>query len=167
MKINPNDNSLSERITYLNTTIEDHIVQTDDKYDAVVISEVLEHVDDKEAFLKACTTPLAKGGSIFITTFNKTNFAWLGGIICAEYILNMIPRGTHDYNKFITPLDTQRLLEQGMSSILLLEHLLYYILLIDGCSTILCNGFLFEFWRKKWVWTKHQQFSYALQAVKL
>lgn len=37
---------------------------------------------------------------------------------------------------------------------------------IGGCSTVMSNGFLYEFWRKEWVWTKHNQFSYALQAVK-
>lgn len=103
---------LSNRIKYYNETIEEHISRTETKYDAVVVSEVLEHVDDKESFLKSCTAPLLPGGSIFITTLNKTNFSWIGGIVFAEYILNVIPKGTHDWNKFISPLETQRLLEQ-------------------------------------------------------
>ncbi|XP_031630535.1 ubiquinone biosynthesis O-methyltransferase, mitochondrial [Contarinia nasturtii] len=144
----PPSNELSKRIEYRSETIEEHNSRTSTKYDAVVVSEVLEHVDDKETFLKLCTAPLRSGGSIFITTFNKTTLAWLGGIVCAEYILNMIPQGTHDWNKFISPRDTQKLLEQC------------------GCSTVICNGFLYEFWRQKWIWTKHNQFSYALQAVK-
>lgn len=107
----PND-QLSKRIDYRNETIENHILKTNTKYDAVVVSEVLEHVDDKAEFLKLCTDPLSSGGSIFITTFNKTNLAWLGGIVFAEYLLNIIPRGTHDWNKFIPPVETQRILEQ-------------------------------------------------------
>lgn len=105
---------LPQRIEYHTETIEEHIIRDDSKYDAVVVSEVLEHVDDKESFLKSCTAPLLPGGSIFITTFNKTNFSWIGGILFAEYLLNVIPRGTHDWNKFISPLETQRLLERCM-----------------------------------------------------
>lgn len=107
-------NKLSQRVEYHIETIEDHIKRVDTKYDAVVVSEVLEHVDDKESFLKSCTAQLLPGGSIFITTFNKTNLSWIGGILFAEYILNVIPRGTHDWNKFIPPLETQRLLERCM-----------------------------------------------------
>lgn len=108
----PSNIDLSSRIEYRTETIEEHNSRTDTKYDAVVVSEVLEHVDDKESFLKFCTKPLSPGGSIFITTFNKTPLAWFGGIVCAEYILKIIPQGTHDWNKFISPIDTQRLLDQ-------------------------------------------------------
>lgn len=170
----PSNDDLPKHIDYRNETIEDHL-KTGATYDAVVVSEVLEHVDEKDAFLKSCTDPLLPGGSIFITTFNKTNVSWLGGIVFAEYILNMIPRGTHDWNKFIPPVETQRILEQCnlMTFIFFLNrcselHFRNYILVVvaGGCSTVLCNGFLFEFWRKRWTWTKHHQFSYALQAVK-
>lgn len=106
------NNDLNLRVEYHTETIEEHNSRTETKYDAVVVSEVLEHVDDKESFLKACTAPLLPGGSIFITTFNKTTLAWLGGIVFAEYLLNMIPKGTHDWNKFISPIETQRLLER-------------------------------------------------------
>lgn len=105
---------MASRIDYRTETIEEHISKNEKKYDAVVVSEVLEHVDEKESFLKLCTAPLLSGGSIFITTFNKTTVAWLGGIIFAEYILNMIPHGTHNWNKFISPIETQRILEQCM-----------------------------------------------------
>lgn len=110
----PANSEFTERIEYRTETIEEHNSRTETKYDAVVVSEVLEHVDDKDAFLRLCTTPLLPGGSIFITTFNRTTLAWVGGIVFAEYILNMIPRGTHDWDKFIPPLETQRLLEQCM-----------------------------------------------------
>lgn len=171
LKIYSSHDELTKRIDYRTETIEEHNAKNNTKYDAVIVSEVIEHIDDKEQFLQACTEPLSTGGSIFITTFNKTNIAWLSGIICAEYILNMIPRGTHDWNKFISPLDTQRQLEQCTTLNFKLQmrhtqtdYILFFLL--DGCSTILCNGFVFEFWRNKWVWTKHQQFSYALQAIK-
>lgn len=110
----PND-ELFQRIEYHTETIESHNMRIDHpNYDAVVVSEVLEHVDDKESFLKACTAPLLPGGSIFITTFNRTNISWIGGILFAEHILSLVPKGTHDWNKFIPPLETQRLLERCM-----------------------------------------------------
>lgn len=107
-------NELSKRIEYCNETIEEHNIRVGCKYDAVIVTEVLEHVEDKESFLKSCTATLLPGGSIFITTFNKTLLSWIGGIIVAEYIFNLTPRGTHDWNQFISPLDTQRLLERRM-----------------------------------------------------
>lgn len=105
---------LSTRIKYHTENIEEHVKRVDTKYDAVIISEVLEHVDDKESFLKSCTAALLPGGSVFITTFNKTTFSFIGGIVFAEYILNLVPKRTHDWNKFISPLETQRILEQCM-----------------------------------------------------
>lgn len=111
----PADQNLTDRIDYRIESIEEHNSRTDAKYDAIVVSEVLEHVVDKEAFLKSCIAPLSSGGSIFITTFNKTTLAWLEAIVFAEYVLNVIPKGTHDWNNFISPLQTQRILEQSMA----------------------------------------------------
>ena len=59
-----------------------------------------------------CTDLLRPGGSLFITTLNKTIPSWLGGIIAAEYLLKLVPAGTHDWNKFISPTDTRRILEK-------------------------------------------------------
>lgn len=70
LTINPFE-TLSDRIEYRIETIEDHLTQTQTKYDAVVVSEVLEHVDDKAAFLKACTEPLA-------VSFHKSNRFFFG-----------------------------------------------------------------------------------------
>lgn len=71
------ENELSKRIDYRTETIEEHNKKNCAKYDAVIISEVLEHIDNefKEDFLRECINALAPGGSIFITTFNRTNFA--------------------------------------------------------------------------------------------
>lgn len=59
------------------------------------------------------------------------------------------------------------LLSQFSSSPIIINNITNsYYSILGGCPTILCNGFQYEFWRKKWVWTKHNQFSYALQALK-
>jgi len=55
---------------------------------------------------------LKPGGSIFITTINKTLVSWFGAIVIAEYILNFIPRGTHEWNKFIPPHQVQHILDK-------------------------------------------------------
>jgi 2-polyprenyl-6-hydroxyphenyl methylase/3-demethylubiquinone-9 3-methyltransferase len=73
------------------------------KYDAVLALEIIEHVDDPAAFVKACTKLLKPGGIIIFSTLNRTAKSFAFGIVAAEYILNWVPRGTHDWKKFIRP----------------------------------------------------------------
>lgn len=61
--------------------------------------------------LQECVRILKPSGSIFVTTINKTLTSWLGAIVIAEYILNLIPRGTHEWNKFIAPHQVQHMLD--------------------------------------------------------
>ena len=75
------------KLTYKAELIQDHAKEFPNYYDAVVASDVLEHVPDKELFLEACVKALKPGGSIFITTLNKTWTSWFFGKIWAEYIL--------------------------------------------------------------------------------
>lgn len=103
---------LAKRITYLNETIESHSVENQLKYDAVIVSEVIEHVLNKPKFIEACLLTLKPGGSIFITTFEKTYFSWFCGIFMAEKVLKMVPDGLHDWDNFISALDCQRLLDE-------------------------------------------------------
>lgn len=135
--LNYGSNPFVQRISYKNESIEDHIKTNADKYDAVIVSEVLEHVNDKHTFLTTCTQALKAcrikfiliqcevkliksfiqqpGGSIFITTFNKTSLSWIGGIIIAENILRLVPEETHDWEKFIPPIDLRRILNDCKS----------------------------------------------------
>lgn len=106
-KLNPYLKSLN----YVCTSIEEHAVENEAKYDALVASEIIEHVSNKEEFLKACVKCLKPKGSIFLTTINKTYVSYLAGIVAAEYVLRWLPKGTHQWNKFISPPQLQRLLE--------------------------------------------------------
>lgn len=142
------DRKLAGRIRYEVETIEEHAQANVDRYDAVVASEVLEHVQDKVSFLEHCVMALKPGGSIFITTLDKTTASWLGGIVAAEYLLKLVPENTHDWEKFISPLDVQRILKTL------------------NCETILVHGMAYEFWRNSWSWCKKTDINYALQAVK-
>lgn len=100
-----------KNLNYICTSIEDHALENEDKYDAIVASEIVEHVANQGEFMKACVKCVKPKGSIFVTTVNKTLPSYLGGIIMAEYVLGWLPKGTHQWNKFITPPQLQRFLE--------------------------------------------------------
>ncbi len=72
-------------------------------FDVVIASEIIEHVDNPDLFLKACSERLNSPGGIIVTTFNKTVKSYLFGILAAEYVLEWAPKGTHSWEKFITP----------------------------------------------------------------
>lgn len=135
-------------VDYTCETIENHAENNKEKYDAVVASEVLEHVVDQKSFLKACVETLKPGGSIFITTLNKTQASWLGGIIMAEHVLDLVPKNTHDWNLFISPAQVEKILKEL------------------NCSTVLVHGMRYEFWRNSCEWSSCTDINYALQAVK-
>ena len=73
------------------------------QYDVVTCMEMLEHVPDPAAIVQACATLVKPGGHVFFSTLNRNPKSYLFAIIGAEYILRLLPRGTHDYMKFITP----------------------------------------------------------------
>jgi 2-polyprenyl-6-hydroxyphenyl methylase/3-demethylubiquinone-9 3-methyltransferase len=72
-------------------------------YDVVTCMEMLEHVPDPEAVVAACARLAKPGGRVFFSTLNRNPKSYLLAVIGAEYVLNMLPRGTHDYRKFIKP----------------------------------------------------------------
>ena len=73
------------------------------RFDLVYASEVIEHVNDRNSFLSALAGLVRPDGLVIITTINKSVPALLGAKIAAEYLLNLVPRGTHEFDKFITP----------------------------------------------------------------
>ena len=77
-------------------------------YDAVTCMELLEHVPDPASTVKACATLVRPGGSVFFSTINRNPKSYLFAVIGAEYVLRLLPRGTHDYAKFIRPSELAR-----------------------------------------------------------
>lgn len=73
------------------------------KFDIVTCMELLEHVDQPDKLIADCSHLLKPGGYLFISTLNRHPKAYWLGIVAAEYLLNMLPRGTHDYSQFIKP----------------------------------------------------------------
>nr|CAD7255822.1 unnamed protein product [Timema shepardi] len=170
------DPEIASRLTYIHNTIEEHTSTHHEFYNAVIASEVLEHVTEKNLFVEACSSALKEvyshlyggsgererkrgklfekkpintpnqysnlglpingslvyfesialdhvatetitltlqpSGSFFVTTLNRTMLTWVGGILLAEYVLRLLPQGTHDYNKCIHPHETQSLLSK-------------------------------------------------------
>lgn len=90
-------------IDYRQATAEDFANQHPNQFDIVCCLEMLEHVPDPASVIAACAKLVKPGGDIFLSTINRTPKAYGLAVIGAEYILKWLPRGTHDYNKFIRP----------------------------------------------------------------
>ena len=90
-------------VRYELTSAEDLAAREAGQYDVVTCMEMLEHVPDPSAIVKACSTLVKPGGQVFFSTLNRNPKSYLFAIIGAEYVLRLLPRGTHDYAKFITP----------------------------------------------------------------
>ena len=73
------------------------------RFDVVTCLEMLEHVPDPAAIIASCFALLKPGGHLFVSTINRNPKSWLFAVVGAEYVLRMLPRGTHDYAKFIKP----------------------------------------------------------------
>ena len=78
------------------------------EFDAVTCLEMLEHVPDPGSIVAACARLVKPGGQVFFSTLNRNPKSYLFAVIGAEYILNLLPRGTHDYAKFIKPAELSR-----------------------------------------------------------
>jgi 2-polyprenyl-6-hydroxyphenyl methylase/3-demethylubiquinone-9 3-methyltransferase len=90
-------------IRYEKISAENLAVREPASFDIVTCLEMLEHVPDPEAIVKACSQLVKPGGHLFFSTINRNPKSYLFAIIGAEYVLKLLPAGTHDYAKFIKP----------------------------------------------------------------
>ncbi|UTY60561.1 bifunctional 2-polyprenyl-6-hydroxyphenol methylase/3-demethylubiquinol 3-O-methyltransferase UbiG [Massilia sp. erpn] len=90
-------------VRYKLIAAEDMAAQEAGQYDVVTCMEMLEHVPDPAAIVRAAATLVKPGGQVFFSTLNRNPKAYLFAVIGAEYLLRLLPKGTHDYEKFITP----------------------------------------------------------------
>ena len=91
------------RVDYRLQSVESLAEEMAGQFDAITCMEMLEHVPDPSSILRACEKLLKPGGKCFISTLNRTPAAFAIAIVGAEYLANLLPKGTHDYQKFIKP----------------------------------------------------------------
>ncbi len=95
-------------LTYENTSAEDHAQTHANAYDVVTCLELIEHVPDPASLIRAANHMVKPGGRIFISTINRNPKAYAIAVLGAEYIMRLLPKGTHNYDKFIKPSELAR-----------------------------------------------------------
>ena len=100
-------------ITYREVSAEDLAIEQAGQFDVVTCMEMLEHVPDPSAIVQACKTLVKPGGWVFFSTINRNPKAFLFAVVAAEYVLNLLPKGTHDYAKMIRPSELGRWCRQA------------------------------------------------------
>ena len=90
-------------VTYERIAAEDLARREPGRFDVVTCMELLEHVPDPASTVRACATLVKPGGHVFFSTINRNPKAYLFAVIGAEYVLRLLPRGTHDYARFLKP----------------------------------------------------------------
>jgi len=94
-------------ISYLHTSPENLKLQN--KFNVILNMEIIEHVSNVGLFMENCSNLIVKNGIMFVATINKNLKSYMFAILAAEYILRWLPIGTHDWNKFLTPLELEKI----------------------------------------------------------
>jgi 2-polyprenyl-6-hydroxyphenyl methylase/3-demethylubiquinone-9 3-methyltransferase len=100
-------------VDYQKVTAEEFAAAHPAKFDVVTCMEMLEHVPDPASTVAACAQLVKPGGHVFFATINRTPKAWVFAIVGAEYVLNLLPRGTHNYENFIRPSELETWIRAG------------------------------------------------------
>lgn len=114
----------SVAVTYRAATAEE-LADAGERFDVVLAMEVVEHVADMELFLRRAAEMVRPGGLMCAATLNRTKRSFALAIVGAEYVLGWLPRGTHDWNRFVTPDELQSALEAGGLSVLEREGVVF------------------------------------------
>ncbi|KAM5282829.1 ubiquinone biosynthesis O-methyltransferase, mitochondrial [Hipposideros larvatus] len=142
------DPVLDRRIEYRACSLEEIVGEAAETFDGVIASEVVEHVIDLETFIQCCCQVLKPGGSLFITTINKTQLSYALGIVFAEQVAGIVPKGTHTWEKFVSPENLESILES------------------NGLSVQSVVGMLYNPFSGYWHWIENTSLNYAAHAVK-
>jgi len=100
-------------INYKLITAEDLVQKESKSYDVVSCLEVIEHVPDPGQLIKACADLLKPGGHMFLSTLNRNPRSFVTAIVGAEYIFNILPKGTHEWSKFIKPSELEKFMRDA------------------------------------------------------
>jgi len=100
-------------INYVLGEAEELLPENKERFDVVTCLEAIEHVPDPNQLVKTCSNLCKKDGDIFFSTINRNPKSFLFAIVGAEYILNLLPKGTHEYEKFIKPSELTTMMENN------------------------------------------------------
>jgi 2-polyprenyl-6-hydroxyphenyl methylase/3-demethylubiquinone-9 3-methyltransferase len=95
-------------LRYREVSAEDLAIEAPASFDVVTAMEMLEHVPDPASVVRACAALVKPGGWVFFSTINRNAKAWLLAIVGAEHVLKLLPKGTHEYQRFIRPSELTR-----------------------------------------------------------
>ena len=99
-------------VNYIKSTAENHANNHEKYYDVITCMEMLEHVPNPYSVINACCKMIKPNGMVFFSTINRNLKSWLQAIVGAEYVLKMLPVGTHEHSKFIRPSELIELIEK-------------------------------------------------------
>lgn len=135
-------------IDYQCVALEDYAAQTEKSFDIISCMELLEHVPDPESIIATIAGLLKPGGHAFFSTLNRTPKSFLQAIIGAEYLLKLVPKGTHQYQSFIRPSELRRTAAQY------------------GLQCERMQGITYHPFQKRYATTKDCQVNYLMHCVK-
>lgn len=115
----------NKNIKYFEKTAEELNTEYIEYYDVVCCLEVLEHVPDPKSLVKTCVKLLKPGGLLFLSTINKNPRSWITAIVGAEYIFNILPKGTHEFDKFIKPSSLAKYVRDAEAELLETKGMFY------------------------------------------
>jgi 2-polyprenyl-6-hydroxyphenyl methylase/3-demethylubiquinone-9 3-methyltransferase len=113
------------QVRYEKISAEDMALREPGTFDIVTCMEMLEHVPDPASIVRACTKLVKPGGKLFFSTLNRNPKSYLFAVIGAEYLLRLLPRGTHDYAKFLTPAELSQFIRNAGASVDTMKGLSY------------------------------------------
>lgn len=135
-------------IRYLISSAEELARNEEGKYDVVTCMELLEHVPDPFSVVTACSRLVKPGGMVFFSTLNRNAKSFCHAIIGAEYILRLLPKGTHDFKRFLTPAELSRHVRSA------------------GMTVTAITGVSCDLQAKKFNLSKNTQINYMLACTK-
>ena len=134
------------KIKYMLNAVEELSIKN--KYDVILNLEVIEHVDNQKVFISKSCDLVNDGGLMFIATINKTIFSIIFAKYLAEYVLGFLPKGTHDWKKFLTPED------------------IYAMLIKNNFQVLESIGISYKVISDQWVKSKNMEANYIVSAKK-